>query len=347
MDGVSLLPDFDNKISAEIRLPKALDEGLLTPFQYFCISDQGTDLSDGELMQGGRYITSRLYDKLCTTDRVRVVTRSLETYIANEHACRALCFCADKRHARYMADHLNEAGYRAAWLTSDNTAERNKLNRQLAEGQIQYLCVVDIFNEGVDIPQVDTVLFLRPTESLTIFLQQLGRGLRLAPGKQLLTVLDFVAQFNRNYDYAGRFRSLMLRTDKGLKEQIQNGFTLLPHGCSIHLEEKAQEEVLRNITSAIYNKKRLVDDLRTYPQCPSLADFMEQIGQDIRLIYRGGMCWTRLKREAGKCNYREDDVTNRLAKGIGYLVHINTPAYLRFIQRVMKAQGDTSWVGPS
>jgi superfamily II DNA or RNA helicase/HKD family nuclease len=344
MDGVSLLPDFDNKISAEIRLPKALDEGLLTPFQYFCISDQGTDLSDGELMQGGRYITSRLYDRLCTTDRVRVVTRSLETYIANEHACRALCFCADKRHARYMADHLNEAGYRAAWLTSDNTAERNKLNRQLAEGQIQYLCVVDIFNEGVDIPQVDTVLFLRPTESLTIFLQQLGRGLRLAPGKQLLTVLDFVAQFNRNYDYAGRFRSLMLRTDKSFKEQIQNGFTLLPHGCSIHLEEKAQEEVLRNITSAIYNKKRLVDDLRTYPQCPSLTDFMEQIGQDIRLIYRGGLCWTRLKREAGKCNYREDDITNRLAKGIGYLVHINTPAYLRFIQRVMKANGDTSWV---
>ncbi len=344
MDGASLLPDFDQKISAEIRLPKALDEGLLTPFQYFCISDQGTDLSDGELMQGRRYITSRLYEKLCTQDRVRVVTRSLETYLANEHACRALCFCADKRHARYMAEQLNEAGYRAACLTSDNSEERKKLNKQLAAGEIQYLCVVDIFNEGVDIPEVDTVLFLRPTESLTIFLQQLGRGLRLAPGKQLLTVLDFVAQFNRNYDYAGRFRSLMLRTDRNLKEQIQNGFTLLPHGCSIHLEEKAQEEVLRNITSAIYSKKRLVDDLRTYAQCPSLSEFMEQNGQDIRLLYRNDFCWTRLKMEAGKCHYIEDETTKRLAKGMGYLIHINTPNYLYFIQRVLRAQGDTSWV---
>ncbi len=343
MDGVSLLPDFGGKISVEIRLPQALNEGLLTPFQYYCISDPDTDLTDGSLMSGKHYIPSRLFDKLCTPQRVALVAKSLEYYLSDVTRCKALCFCADKRHAFFMAKSLCELGLRAAYLTSDNTQERIRLNRQLAHGEINYLCVVDIFNEGVDIPEVDTVLFLRPTESLTIFLQQLGRGLRLAPNKQVLTVLDFVAQLNRNYDYASRFRSLMLRTDKKLDEQIKNGFTVLPYGCSIHLEEKAQRMVLENISSAIYNHKRLVEVLRSFPTCPSLAQFVEQIGQDVRILYKGG-CWTSLKRDAGKCNYTSDENTVKWEKGLVNLTHVNSADYLHFICSVMDQSGDISWV---
>ena len=339
MDGVSLLPDFDNQISAEIRLPKALDEGLLTPFQYLCISDE-TDLTDEELMQGDRYVATKLTDKLCNLQRVGLIVNRLQYYLADEHKCRALGFCATKKHAQFMAEEFRRVGLKAAYLTSDNDAERLSLNKQLAKGEINYLFVVDIFNEGVDIPAVDTVLFLRPTESLTIFLQQLGRGLRLYPGKQQLTVFDFVAQLNQKYDFASRFRSLLTRTDKSVVDQVKNGFTLLPHGCAIHMEEKAQEYVLQNIKAAIYNKARLVKELRTYTHTPTLAEFIENNGQDVRLIYKGGYCWSSLKREAGMCDYPEDENTKLFVKGIGNLVHVNTVSYLNFIRKVMLAKGN-------
>ena len=338
MDGVSLLPDFDNQISAEIRLPKALDEGLLTPFQYLCISDD-TDLTDEELMQGDRYVATKLTERLCNRERVGLIVNRLQYYLPDEHKCRALGFCATKKHAQYMAEEFRCVGLKAAYLTSDNDAERLSLNKQLAKGEINYLFVVDIFNEGVDIPAIDTVLFLRPTESLTIFLQQLGRGLRLYPGKQQLTVFDFVAQLNQKYDFASRFRSLLTRTDKSVVEQVKNGFTFLPRGCTIHMEEKAQEYVLQNIKSAIYNKTRLVKELRTYTHTPTLREFVENNGQDIRLIYKGGNCWSSLKKEAGLCDFPEDDNTKRFIKGIGNLVHINTVSYLNFIRQVMKSNG--------
>lgn len=338
MDGESLLPDFDNQISAEIRLPKALDEGLLTPFQYLCISDD-TDLTDEELMQGHRYVATKLTDKLCNKERVGLIVNKLQYYLPDEHKCRALGFCATKKHAQYMAEQFCMVGLKAAYLTSDNDEERLTLNKQLAKGEINYLFVVDIFNEGVDIPAVDTVLFLRPTESLTIFLQQLGRGLRLYPGKQQLTVFDFVAQLSQKYDFASRFRSLLTRTDKSVVEQVKNGFTLLPHGCTIHMEEKAQEYVLENIKAAIYNKSRLVKELRTYTHTPTLGEFIANNGQDIRLIYKGSNCWSSLKREAGLCNYTDDDNTKRFTKGISNLIHVNSVTYLNFIRKVMKSQG--------
>lgn len=274
MDGISLLPDFGNQISAEIRLPMALDEGLLTPFQYLCISDN-TDLRAEDLMQGNKYIATKLTEKLCNQERVGLIINKLHYYLPDETKCKALGFCASKEHARYMAEQFNAAGLNADYLTSDRDSEREQLNRELAKGKINYLFVVDIFNEGVDIPEVDVVLFLRPTESLTIFLQQLGRGLRLYPGKLLLTVFDFVAQLNKNYDFTSRFRSLMVRKDKSVVDQVKDGFTLLPHSCSIHMEEKAQQYVLENIKAAVYNRRRLIQELRSYDHIPTIKEFIE------------------------------------------------------------------------
>lgn len=332
-DGVSLLPDFDNQISAEIRLPKALDEGLLTPFQYLCISDN-TDLTDDELMLGCKYVATKLTGKLCNEERVGLIIDRLKYYLPDETKCRALGFCATKEHARYMAETFIEKGLKADYLTSDRD-DREHLNKRLTKGEINYLFVVDIFNEGIDIPSVDTVLFLRPTESLTVFLQQLGRGLRLYPGKELLMVFDFVAQLNQKYDFTSRFRSLMVRKDKSVVEQVKNGFTLLPHGCTIHMEEKAQQYVLDNIKAAVYNKKRLVQELRGYDHCPTLKEFIENNGQDVRIVYKGGNCWTSLKREAGLCAYDSDEYTKRFEKGLGNLVHTNSVAYLSFVKRIL------------
>jgi len=343
MDGVSLLPDFDNQISAEIRLPMALDEGLLTPFQYLCISDN-TDLTDEDLMQGNKYVATKLTEKLCNNERVGLIIDRLKYYLPDETKCKALGFCATKDHARFMAESFAAYGLAADYLTSDkDDAERVALNKKLSRGEINYLFVVDIFNEGVDIPEVDTVLFLRPTESLTIFLQQLGRGLRLAPGKQLLTVFDFVAQLNKKYDFTSRFRSLLTRTDKSVVDQVKNGFTLLPHGCTIHMEEKAQQYVLENIKAAIYNRRRLVQELRSYDHVPTLKEFVGNNGQDVRIIYKGNNCWSSLKREAGLCDYISDELTSRFEKGIANIVHANSVAYLHFVRKVLENLHDVSF----
>ena len=338
MDGKDLRPDFGHRISAEIRLPQALQAGLLTPFQYLCISDD-TDLSDDSLWSGQKYNIERLADKLCAKTRTRLIVDALHRYLADEYTCRALCFCVNKRHADFMAEQLSLYGFNAKSLTSDTPAEeRKQLAKDLREGTLHYLCVVDIFNEGVDIPEVDTVLFLRPTESLTIFLQQLGRGLRLSAGKTELTVLDFVAQANRKYDFASRFRALTLQPEKNIQKQIKEGFTLLPLGCSIVMEKKARQYILDNITSAIYNKNRIVKEINSYATIPTLTQFLENNGQDIRILYQGSNCWSSLKRAAGRISYADDVVTKRLEKGMANLIHHNTASFLRFVERFIAGE---------
>ena len=338
MDGKDLRPDFGNRISAEIRLPQALQAGLLTPFQYLCISDD-TDLSDDSLWSGQKYNIERLADKLCAKTRAQLIVDALHKYLADEYTCRALCFCVNKRHADFMAEQLRLYGFNAQSLTSDTPSEeRKQLAKELREGTLHYLCVVDIFNEGVDIPEVDTVLFLRPTESLTIFLQQLGRGLRLSAGKTELTVLDFVAQANRKYDFASRFRALTLQPEKNIQKQIKEGFTLLTLGCSIVMEKKARQYILDNITSAIYNKNRIVKEINSYATIPTLTQFLENNGQDIRILYQGSNCWSSLKRAAGRISYADDAVTKRLEKGMANLIHHNTTSFLRFVERFIAGE---------
>lgn len=338
MDGRDLRPDFGGRISAEIRLPQALQAGLLTPFQYFCVSDN-VDLSDDNLWSGQKYNIERLSDKLCVKERAVRIVDALRKYLADEYTCRALCFCVNKRHADFMADQLRLYGFNAQSLTSDTPSEKRKqLAKELRDGTLHYLCVVDIFNEGVDIPEVDTILFLRPTESLTVFLQQLGRGLRLSAGKTELTVLDFVAQANRKYDFASRFRALTLQPEKNIQKQIKDGFAFLPLGCSIIMEKKARQYILDNITSAIYNKTRIIREINTYSSLPTISQFLENNSLDIRVLYQGTNCWSSLKRAAGRIDYADDATTKRLEKGMSNLLHHNTSSFLRFVERFVNGE---------
>ncbi len=330
MDGKSLLSDFDDRISSEIRLPKALQAGLLTPFLYLCITDT-VDLSGNDLWSAGKYNVSGLDNVLCDNMRVCNILKALNIYAKDE--CKALCFCVTKHHADYMAERFRTYGKKAASLTSDTSSEdRANMTKALRKGDINFLFVVDIFNEGVDIPEVDTVLFLRPTESLTIFLQQLGRGLRLSPGKEILTVLDFVAQANKKYDFTSRFRALTLHPDKDMKKQVKEGFTTLPFGCNIVMEKKARQYILDNIQNAIYNKSRLIKEINAYGEIPTISKFIRSNGQDIRLLYKKGHCWTELLREAGRLHFEDDDITDMLVKGMHNLIHYNTPKFIRFLK---------------
>lgn len=332
MDGKSLLPYFNGHISAEIRLPEALLAGLLSPFKYYCISDN-VDLSDESLWINGHYDKDKLSLLLSDDERAGLVVEKLREYIADENKVRALCFCTDKSHAAYMADYLCKAGLKAQLLTSDTNETNRKLYaKQLQRGDINYLCVVDVFNEGVDLPAVDTVLFLRPTESLTIFLQQLGRGLRLSPGKEHLTVLDFVGQANNKYNFTERFRSLSVNPRQNIKKEVENGFSTLPAGCTITMEEKAQQYILENIKNAIYSFDKLVKELRKYTVNVSLSEFLNSNGQDVRLIYNNNHCWTELKMKAGKCGIISGQEFENIKKGMHNFVHVNSLRYLHFLR---------------
>jgi len=338
MDGCDLLKDFGGRISAEVRLPQALESRLLTPFSYLCISDD-VDLSDNWLWGNGRYVPNRLTERLNTSDRTQLIINTLQRYLPDEHKCRALCFCCTQEHARYTAEQFNKVGLKADYLTANsNSNHRDNVIRQLAKGEINYLCIVDLFNEGVDIPEVDTVLFLRPTESLTIFLQQLGRGLRLSPGKDLLTVFDFVGQMHRDYDFASRLRALVGNPTVNIKDAVKNGLSrYLPYGCSFYMEPQAQQNILNNISAAVYNVDRLTKELRRFDNSITLTQFVEALGIDIRLIYRNNHCWTDLLRRAGKLTYTDDDMSQRLTRNLANLLHINSSRYLGFIQRYLDA----------
>ncbi len=185
MDGGDITEDFHNKIAAEIRLPEALNRKLLSPFQYFALSDS-IDLTSIKWKQG-RYDINELTKLYTENDRrLSDILKNCEEYLTDVNDVQALGFCVSQEHARYMAEKFTLVGLKADYLVSSNSVNREELRNKLYRKEINYLFVVDIFNEGVDIPEIDTVLFLRPTESLTIFLQQLGRGLRLAENKDCL-----------------------------------------------------------------------------------------------------------------------------------------------------------------
>ena len=292
MDGQDITRDFDGHISAEIRLTAALNAGLLTPFNYYGITDS-VDLEHVK-WERGRFVASELSKVYTGNDRrTQVIWKAMERYLDNYNDVRALCFCVDKDHAKYMNAKFTLANLRSDVLTSDDSKEhRSRVRRKLRNKEINYLFVVDMFNEGIDIPEIDTVLFLRPTESLTIYLQQLGRGLRRAEGKDHLTVLDFVGHSRKEFNYQARFRALMGRTSMGVKEEIEKGFPHLPLNCHITLEEKAQEYIIENIEGALRatNKDRIVKAVRNFKRDffdeLTLSNFMRLTGISLDKIYK-------------------------------------------------------------
>ncbi len=297
MDGEDILKDFCYTIAAEIRLPEALNRKLLCPFQYFGITDN-IDLSTIE-WKNGRYLPSELTKLYTQNDkRVSEIISSLEKYLRDINDVRALCFCVTQEHAEFMAEKFTLAGLKSDYLVSSRSDAREELRKKFLKKEINYLFVVDIFNEGIDIPDIDTVLFLRPTESLTVFLQQLGRGLRLAEGKDCLTVLDFVGNSRPEYDFEGKFRALIGKTNTSIQKEIEDDFPHLPLGCTIILERKAKDYIIQNIKTATnLNKNQLLNKIRNYKYQTALPltlkNFINFYHIPLQYIYKRGN-WKRL-----------------------------------------------------
>ncbi|WP_407332307.1 DUF3427 domain-containing protein [Enterovibrio sp. 27052020O] len=337
-DGGDILNDFGGVIAAEIRLPEAINRRHLCPFQYFGIDDD-TDLRS-ITWNRGRYDVSQLTNLYThNQNRVDKILRSLQEIVTEISNIKALAFCVSRDHANYMAQQFLLKGIKADVLTSDNSHERQQKQQAIRSGQINILCVVDIFNEGVDIPEVDTLLFLRPTESLTIFLQQLGRGLRLAEGKECCTVLDFVGNSRPEYDFANKFRALVGKTEKAISDEVKLGFPHAPLGCRIELTKRTQEMVLDNIRKATLTLKRLVELIRQYPQHSSrpltLKNFLS-LHPHINLneLYKR-VSWTELVNKASD-NITSDESSIKLVKKAiqNRILTCDDHYYLQFLQQL-------------
>jgi len=330
-DGKSILDWFDERMAAELRLWHALDQQLLCPFQYFGIAD-GTDLSTTG-WQAGRYVTADL-DNVYTGNhaRARTILRALADTIEDPHEMRALGFCVSIDHAEFMAAQFNKAGIPATALTSNSEEHtRATVIDRLRNREINIVFAVDIFNEGVDVPEVDTVLFLRPTESATVFLQQLGRGLRLADGKECLTALDFVGHMHAKFRFDRRFRAILGGTRKQILREVEQDFPRLPPGCAIHLQREAQQAVIENIKQTLgAGWNALVEDLRGISGSVSLRRFLNEADVDLTELYAGtDRGWTKLRRAAGHRVPEPTPDEPSLSRAINRLLHVNDPERFR------------------
>ncbi len=332
-DGTDIRKDFGGAFTHEIRLSEAVERALLAPFHYFGIPDlDGLDFSDLAWKRGG-YDTTQLREQLERNQkRAAWVMSQTERYVTDMKRVRGLGFCVSVVHAEFMAQFCDSHNIPSLALSGESPKEiRNKAQRQLENREIRFIFTVDLYNEGVDIPSLDTVLFLRPTESLTLFLQQLGRGLRLHEEKSHLTILDFIAPQHRHFSFAKRFRALTSRPELRIDKQIESDMPYLPAGCFLHLEKQAKEHVLANIRSATANLRgeRLLRELRQLRgeihgeiSLQQMLDFLHLDSPDE--IYRRGLPHQLFAEAEGRVSYNElmgfDD---QLAQGFRRLVFMD------------------------
>ncbi|MET8088557.1 DUF3427 domain-containing protein [Micromonospora sp. NPDC005220] len=351
-DGGDVRRWFDGRAAVELHLWEALERQLLAPFQYFGLHDD-VDLSQVTWKRGQGYDLAEL-NGLYTGNhaRARSVLRAVSDKV-DVGRMRALGFCVSIGHAEFMADWFRQHGVEAAAVTSgvDRSTQKGML-RDFKAGKLRVLFTVDLFNEGVDLPMVDTILMLRPTESATIFLQQLGRGLRLDDDKSCLTVLDFIGGQHANFRFDLRWRALTGVSRRAITEAVRDDFPSLPSGCHVELDRVAKEVVLANLKSALPTSKAgLVSELRQLGDV-SLATFLRETGLEIEDVYRSASVggWTGLRRLAGIETSAPGPDDRELGRAIGRMLHTDDTDRLELLTRVAagpSAPGQQVYAGNS
>lgn len=342
MDGENILGYFDGKIAGEIRLPEAIERKLLCPFQYFGVTDT-VDLKDLKWSKGGYDVNelTRVYAlETCIAEkRASFIVDSINRYVADLDEVKGIGFCVSKEHAKFMKEFFNKFGISSEVLTSNSDKGlRRSVKQKLINGEIKFIFVVDLYNEGVDIPELNTCLFLRPTQSLTIFLQQLGRGLRLSAGKDCLTVLDFVGQANEHYNFENKFRALLNNSKSNLKKEIEKGFVSVPKGCFIQLEKKAKEYVLENISKSIDNKAEIIRRIKEFENETShkynLKNFFNNYDVNPRNFYKKGLL-ARLEVVARVRNDFYEELEEDFRKAFMKISSNNSRRWFGFLKRIL------------
>ena len=343
-DGLPLLHWFDDRIAAELRLWDAIDQHRLCPFSYYGVHD-GLDLRDIPWRRGLGYDIDGL-SRLLTGNDVwarRVIAQVID-HVDDPRHMQALGFCVSVDHARFMARAFGDAGISAAAVWGDSPPdERREALRRLADGAINVVFSVDLFNEGVDLPTVDTLLLLRPTDSPVLFLQQLGRGLRVSRGKVGCTVLDFVGRHRSEFRFDRRFRALLGGSRGQLVQQIAGGFPFLPAGCHMELDPVAADIVLSGIRNAVPSRwTPKVEELRAMTaggRPVRLTEFLGEAGLEIEDVYAGNRSWSDLLEAAGVSTRPPGPHETGLRRACGRILHVDDDERLMTYRRVLVADG--------
>ncbi|WP_203568949.1 DUF3427 domain-containing protein [Aestuariimicrobium ganziense] len=347
-DGFDVRSFFEHRTAAELRLWDALEAELLSPFHYFGISD-GTDLT-GVTWRRGRYDEAALENLYTGNDaRARVVLKQLNEKISDPLQMRALGFCVGVAHAEYMARVFNEAGIAARSMTGTrNARERHQAISDLTNRRVNIIFSADLYNEGVDLPDVDTVLFLRPTESSTIFLQQLGRGLRRARDKAVLTVLDFVGNQRAEFRYDQRFTAMTGVPRGRLKSDVESGFPTLPSGCQILLDRQSTDLILRNLKAQVSSRWSTMASALRASSTETLAAFLEEQQIDLSHVVSktGKRGWTDLQRQAGRPIPAPGPKESDLLKRVAGFVHVDDPDRSQAYQAILGGALDYDAMAP-
>ena len=329
----------DGSPAVELRLWHALDLQLLAPFEYYACDD-ATDFSEVPWDRPGE---REAVDNLVTGNdvRARLVINEWRRLASDARQSRAIVFCVSVAHAEFMTDWLNRAGLPAACVVGTTASEeRRRAPQRLLSGELCALVTVDLYNEGIDLPMVDTLLLLRPTQSPVLFQQQIGRGLRLAPPKkESCLVLDFVGQHRTEFRFDRLLSSLTGLSRRELTDGVENGFGSLPPGCHIHLQRQTREQVLQGLRALIsQNWRRLKTELQTYAalrgrSTVQLADFLHDQALELEDVYRAGTGqgrsgWTALKRDAGLMVAEPGPEEDYFSRRFGDLLHVDDPRRL-------------------
>jgi superfamily II DNA or RNA helicase/HKD family nuclease len=344
-DGQPIYPYFDNRPdgspAVELRLWHALDLQLLSPFEYYGCDDD-TDFSSVPWDRPGE---REAIDKLVTGNdvRARLVVNEWRRLTGDPKRTRTLVFCVSVAHAEFMAQKLTDAGFPALCVIGSTDMDtRREAPQRLARGELCALVTCDLYNEGVDLPSVDTLLLLRPTQSPVLFQQQIGRGLRLHEGKQSCLVLDFVGRYRAEFRF-DRLLSALTGLSRGqMTEAVEKGFSQLPAGCHIQLQQFTKEQILRSLRTAVnQSRRRLRGELQSYVALRGrtdirLADFLHEQALQPEELYRaqGNSGWTALKREAGLLCAPPATEDDYLSRRFADLLHIDDPEQTELMLRV-------------
>lgn len=344
-DGQPILCYFDNRPdgspTVELRLWHALDQQLLSPFEYYACDDD-TDFSEVPWEQPGELAA---IDNLVTGNdvRARLVLNEWRRLAGEPTHGRTLVFCVSVAHAEYMTGVLNQAGIKTLCVVGSTPQdERRRAPERLASGEVAALVTCDLYNEGVDLPLVDTLLLLRPTQSPVLFQQQIGRGLRLAKGKESCLILDFVGRHREEFRFDRLLSSITGLSRGQLIDAVDKGFGALPPGCHIHLQRQARDQILSNLRKLVQqNWRRLRTELQTYVALRGrskvrLATFLSEQAVELEDLYRsnGRSGWTNLKRDAGLLTSVAGQEDDYFGRRFGDLLHFNDTERIDLLLKV-------------
>ena len=282
---------FDHHIAYEIRLQQALEEDLLCPFHYFGITDLEID---GKVFDDNAGVKN--FSNLISDARVDYVIDKANYYGFSGERVKGLIFCSRKDEAKELSKKFNERGLRTEVLTGeDDQARRETVIARLTDdedvdNQLDYIFTVDIFNEGVDIPEINQVIMLRPTQSPVVFIQQLGRGLRKFEGKEYVVILDFIGNYMNNFMIPIALSGDRSYNKDAMRRYIREGARVIPGSSTIHFDEISKKRIYASIDIARTNDMKLLKESYTtlkykLGRIPTIRDFKEFGAIDVTKIF--------------------------------------------------------------